>query len=150
MKRTNDDDKFAGMEVPQTGNLQHQQELKIPLLSYRKTSRIGLWLLILPLLFIFTVVLKYELGMLSPVLSLFERFFAYISANPILTYLIPLIFVGLPLAAMIINLLAFCHFSKGKDGKELLITVKLRPLNIALFLLSFAVLAYAFLPDALP
>jgi hypothetical protein len=150
MKQADDDNMFNGMGLPDPGNLEHQQELKIPLLSYKRSSRAGLWLLTLPLVFAFTVLLKYQLGMSSPVLNFIESFFAYVNGNRVLTYLIPIIFTGLPLLAMIINLLAICHFAALKEKKELLVTIKCRWLNIAIFLSSFAVLVYFLLPDNMP
>jgi len=51
---------------------------------------------------------------------------------------------------MVVNFLAICHFTSNKETRELHVTIKYRPLNIVVFLLSFAVLVYAFLPDALP
>jgi hypothetical protein len=150
MKQTNDESMLEGMNLPDPGNPQHRQELKIPLLSYTKSSRAGLWLLTLPLLFALTILLKYRFGVLSPILNSIEGFFAYLSGNRLLTYLIPVIFVGLPLVAMIINFMAICHFGSAKEKRELLVTIKYRPLNIAIFFFSFAVLIYFILPDALP
>jgi len=150
MKQADDDKMFNGMSLPDPGNLEHQQELKIPLLRYKRSSRVGLWLLTLPLVFAITVLLKYHLGISSPVLNFIESFFAYVNGNRVLTYLIPIIFTGLPLLAMIINLLAICHFAAMKREKELLVTIKCRWLNIAIFLSSFAVLVYFLLPDNMP
>jgi hypothetical protein len=150
MKQADDDNMFSGMSLHDPGKLEHQKELKIPLLSYKRSSRAGLWLLTLPLVFAFTVLLKYQLGISSPVLNIIESFFAYVNGNRVLTYLIPIIFTGLPLFAMIINLLAFCHFVAVKGEKELLVTIKCRWLNIAIFFFSFAVLVYFLLPDNMP
>jgi hypothetical protein len=150
MKSNNDDNLFKGMSLPDPGKLEHQQELKIPLLSFQRSSRAGLWLLTLPILFAVTVLLKYRLNFSSPVFDSIESFFKYIDSNPVLTYLIPVIFAGLPLLAMTINLLAFCHFASVKGRGELLITIKYRWFNIAVFFFSFAVLVYYILPDNMP
>jgi hypothetical protein len=141
---------LGGMSLPGTEEVTHQQELKIPLLSYRKSSKVGLWLLVLPLLFALTVLLKYELDIHSSFLDFIERVFHGIDNNGVLTYLIPIIFAGLPLFAMIINFLAFSHFAFEQGKKELLVTIKCRPLNFAVFLLSFAVLIFFLLPDTMP
>lgn len=150
MKQEDDDNMLDRMDLPHPENLGHKQELKIPLLSYKKSSRAGLWLLALPLAFAITVLLKYELGIPSAILNVIESSFKYVSGNSFLTYLIPAIFVGLPLLAMIMNLLAFCHFAQMEGRKGLIVTIKYRPLNIAVFLFSFAMLVYAFMPDSLP
>ncbi len=148
MKKDDVDKMLSGIDVPVIENVKHQQELKIPLLSFKKSSRAGLWLLVLPVIVAITTILKYELVVSSPLLDTITGFFKAIDRNAFLTYLIPVIFIGLPLLAMIVNLLAFCHFNQN-EKKELIITIKYRPLNLALFLFSFVVIVYFFLPDKL-
>lgn len=150
MDNDNIDQRLSRMEVPKPGPLHHQGQLKVPLLSYRRSSRLGLALLVLPLLFFATVFLRYELGLSLSIVDIVARAFASISDSPILHLLIPVIFIGIPLYAMVINLLSFCHFASDPVSKEMLVTVKYRPLNMIVFLISFVVLVYAFLPDALP
>src|SRR5215203_4003185 len=140
MKNEDVENMLNRMQGPQPENILKHPELKIPLLSYKKSSKAGLWLLIVPFLFAIVVILKSDWGIQSMYLNLVNDFVAAIDDNRILTYLIPLIFVGLPLAAMTINLLAICHFYKNSKAKELIVTIKYRPLNIAVFLISFAVL----------
>jgi hypothetical protein len=137
------------IKIPEPENIMQHQELKIPLLSYKKSSRAGLWLLLLPLIFAVTVILKKEFGVRAGYLDFVQKFFYAIDKNVVLTYLIPLIFVGLPLIAMILNMLAICHFQRNNKSKELIITIKYRPLSIAIFLISFAVLVFFLLPDKL-
>lgn len=149
MKKEEVDKMLNNMDLPDTGNIKHQQELKIPLLSYKKSSRAGLWLLVLPAIVAVTYTLKYELGIVSSFLDNIRGFFSAIDKNQFLTYLIPVIFVGLPLIAMTLNFLAVCHFTSIKEKKEFLITVKIRPLNIAVFLIAFAILVFFLMPDRL-
>jgi hypothetical protein len=149
MKHDDVDTLLSGINPPHPENIRHQPELKIPLLSYKTSSRAGLWLLVLPVVVAFTVVLKYDVGVISPSLDAIKHLFATVDRNPFLTYLIPLIVVGFPLVAMVMNLLAFCHFAHAKERREFIVTIKIRPLNITLFLLSFAILLYFFLPDRL-
>jgi hypothetical protein len=124
-------------------------DLKIPLLSYRKSSKAGLWLLLVPMTVAVAALLKSEFGLQSQYLDLVRKLFAFINDNVVLTYLIPIIFVGLPLAAMVINFLAICHFQNNTKTKELIITIKNRPVNIAITLVSLGLLIFFFLPDNL-
>lgn len=149
MKNEEVENMLSRIQTPDTEKIVQPPELKIPLLSYKKSSKAGLWLLLLPLIFAVTLFLKTQLGVQAGYLDLVRKFFAAIDDNPVLTYLIPLIFIGLPLTAMIINALAICHFQQNKNAKELLITIKYRPLNIAIFLFSFALLVFFLLPDKL-
>lgn len=149
MKNDDVENMLNSMQIPEPENIMQQPELKIPLLSYKKSSRAGLWLLLLPLTVAITVFLKTAYGVQSGYINLVRKLFAAIDNNVVLTYLIPLIFVGLPLIAMIINMLAFCHFKQNNKTKELIITVKYRALNIAIFLISMAILIFFLLPDNL-
>ena len=149
MKKEDDDTMLSGMELPDPRTLKHQQELKIPLLSFKRSSKAGLWLLVLPAIVALTVILKYELGISSAPLDIVGSIFSAIDKNQFLTFLIPLMFIGLPLLAMMINLLAFCHFALNRTTNDLLITVKFRPLNVLIFLFSFSILAFFLLPDKL-
>lgn len=149
MKNEDVENMLNRMQVPAPENVMQPRELKIPLLSYKKSSRAGLWLLLVPFTFAITVILKTELHLQPGYIDIFRKFFSAIDDNVVLTYLIPVIFMGLPLAAMIINALAICHFQKNHKAKELIVTIKYRPLNIAIFLLSFAVLVFFLLPDKL-
>lgn len=137
------------LRVPEPELLMDRRELKIPLLSYRKSSRAGLWLLAVPFTVALTIVLKLELGLQSGYLDYVRKFFAAVDDNAVFTYLIPIIFVGLPLVAMVVNLLAICHFQQNNKERELIITIKYRAVNIFLFLMSFALLVFFLLPDRL-
>lgn len=149
MKKEDIETKLSSMDLPQPGNIPHQKELKIPLLSYKRSSRVGLWLLVVPAIVAVTILLKYELGLSSPFLDILQSFFAAIDGNSFFTYLIPFIFIGLPLLVMIVNLLAFCHFTVVEERKELVVTIKYRPLNITIFLFSMLVIVFFLLPDKL-
>ena len=147
MKNEDVENMLNRMQIPEPGKAVQPRELKIPLVSYRKSSKAGLWLLLLPLTFAVTIVLKIELGIQSQLIESVRSFFAFIDNHVVLTYLIPLIFLGFPFVAMIMNLLAICHFQKSPETKELIITIKQRPLNIAIFLFSFALIIYFLQPD---
>lgn len=149
MQNEDFENKLKNIQVPQPENILQPADLKIPLMSYKKSSKAGLWLLLLPLTVAVVAILKTELGLQSAYLNLVQQFFAAMDNNAVLTYLIPVLFVGLPLLAMIINFLAICHFQQNKNARELIMTIKYRPLNIAIFLVSFAVLIFFLLPDKL-
>jgi len=149
MKNEDVENILSRMQVPEPENIMQHPELKIPLLSYKKSSKAGLWLLLLPLIVAVTIVLKTVFGVESNYINLVRKFFGAIDNNVVLTYLIPLIFVGLPLIAMIINLLAICHFQQNNKARELIITIKYRAFNIVIFLVSFAILVFFLLPDKL-
>lgn len=147
MKKEDVEMMLSGINPPKPEQIAHQQELKIPLLSYKRSSKAGLWLLILPVIAAITYILKHELAISSTFLNGIGNFIAAVDGNPILSFLIPVILIGLPFTAMIINLLACAHFALVRERKELLVTVKYRLANIGIFLVSFAILVFFLLPD---
>jgi hypothetical protein len=149
MKTKDVEDMLNSVPTPKPEEVMQSTELKIPFLSYKRSSKAGLWLLLLPFTVAAMILVKAELHVQSAYLDLVRKFFSAIDKNVVLTYLIPLVFLGLPVFAMIINLLAICHFQKNNKTKELIITIKYRPFNIIIFLLSFALVVFFLLPDKL-
>lgn len=149
MKDEDVENMLSGSDRPEPEKITHQGELKIPLLSYRRSSKAGLWLLILPAVVAITYILKRDLAIPSTFLNGIGNFLAAVDGHPVLSFLIPVVFIGLPCAAMIVNLLAFSHFALVRERKELLVTIKYRPINIGIFLFSFAILVFFLLPDRL-
>ena len=149
MKKEDVDNMLSSMELPNPEHIKHQQELKIPLLSFKKSSKAGLWLLVIPVIVTLTVVLRHDIGISATVPDIIASIIKAVEGNHFLTFFIPVIFIGFPLLAMIINLLAFCHFTHNKTEEELLITVKYRPVNILIFLVSLMILFFFLLPDRL-
>jgi hypothetical protein len=121
----------------------------MPLLSWRRSARAGWALLALPGVVALLSLLKHSLGMLSPVQDGAGRILAGIEGHPVLAYLVPVLFLGLPFVMPVIKLLAISHVARVQEKGELQVTVKLRPLNITLCLVSLAVLVVVLLPDAL-
>jgi len=149
MKKDDVGNMLSRMEPPNPENMKHQQEFKIPLLRFKRSSRTGLWLLVLPAIVALTVILKHEMGISGTALDTIGSIFNAVDRHQVFTFFIPVIFIGLPLLAMIINLLAFCHCAQNRTEGELLITVKYRPVNILVFLVSLMILVFFLLPDML-
>lgn len=143
------DDMLTNLSTPSPDAAAPQRELKIPLLSYRRSSRDGWRLLALPLVLVAAVLLKRS-GAPLPGLDALLGLYAAVEEHAVLTYLVPVIFLLLPLASMVITLLSFCHIARPAGTSELVITLKYRPAALLVFLFSLALLAYVLTPDALP
>lgn len=149
MKNDDVESMLSGINPPKPEQITHQEDLKIPLLRYKRSSKAGLWLLVLPLIVAVTSLLKHDLAVSWTIVKSIGSFIDAVDGNPVLTFLIPVIVIGLPCTAMVMNLFAFSHFALVKERKELLVTMKYRPVNIGIFLFSFAILVFFFMPDAL-
>ena len=65
MKNEDVENMLDRLQTPEPEKIMQHRELKMPLLSYKKSSRAGLWLLLLPLMFVISVFLKMILGVQS-------------------------------------------------------------------------------------
>jgi hypothetical protein len=132
--------KLDGMERPELTSKLHQKQLKLVLLSARRSSWIGFVLITLPSLFMFGVITKYGFRIDVPVFTALEETMAAVDRTAF-RFVSPLILVGAPLAALVMNLLAVMHFQIDRSRRELQITVKLKPLNLAIIGVCLFILA---------
>lgn len=58
--------------------------------------------------------------------------------------LAPAVLVGAPLVAIVLNLLAITHLELSKTRREAIVTLKLRPLNVAIVIIAAFVIAVVF------
>src|ERR1700693_6140905 len=137
--------KLQKMHKPQIESAIHQLQLKITLLNAKRSAGIGVILVIIPCLFLLAVLIKYFLHINLPSFSAVEEWMADKNHNVFIKMLIPLLFIGVPFIALIFNLLAILHFNFEKKVKELIITVKLKWINIILSLICLLILFCFFL-----
>ena len=137
--------KLQKMHKPQIESATHQVQLKITLLNAKRSARIGRILVIFPCLFLLAVLIKYFLHINLPFFSALEEWMADKNHNEVIKMLIPLILIGAPFIALIVNLLAILHFNFEKKVNELIITVKLKWMNIIVSLICLLILFCFFL-----
>ncbi|MDQ3845994.1 MAG: hypothetical protein M3342_18600 [Bacteroidota bacterium] len=133
------------MHKPQVESETHQLQLRITLLNAKRSARIGVILVIIPCLFLLAVLLKYFLHINMPSFSALEEWMADKDHNVFIKILIPLLLIGAPFIALIVNLLAILHFSFEKKVNELIITIKLKWINIIVSLICLLILFCFFL-----
>jgi hypothetical protein len=135
----NFENKMDNLKTPGTGNMKHQEILKMAMINAKKSSKIGLLFIIIPALLIVIGYIKFQILMRidfnASINSLIEQ------SNQIgyLKWIIPIVFVGLPILATILNLLSITHFYVEKTNKELIISIKYRLKNIIIILISFII-----------
>lgn len=115
-----------------------RRQVKLTIMNAKKSAFWGIWFLIVPLLFFVSIAIK-ELLHLDWGLStgLIEKM-AELDRNSATKWLTPVLFVLLPAACALANLLAIMHFSYDKLTRELLVAIKIKWLNIALAVISIA------------
>lgn len=137
--------KLQQMHKPQVESATHQLQLKITLLNAKRSAGIGLILIIIPCLFLLAVLLKYFLHINLPSFSALEEWMADKNHNVFMKVLIPVVLIGAPFIALIFNLLAILHFNFEKKINELIITVKLKWINIIVSMICLLILFCFFL-----
>jgi hypothetical protein len=143
----NEEELIKKLEACRPGDVSseaHRKQLKLTLVSARRSSRIGFFLVALPCLFMLGVILKYYLGLRMAAFSGIEEGMAQIDRT-LFRFVPPLILVGGPLIALALNLLAIMHFQLDGPRRELQMTVKLRIVNLLICAVCAAILGMIFL-----
>ena len=137
--------KMENLQVPDINPGDHPERVKMAVMNAERSAALGVWLIVVPCYFLFCVCMYYFFHLR---LSWFESMFnlmASLDKNPYLRFLSPLLLVILPIVCVVINALAITHVQFQKAGpehrrvKEFSITIKIRPWNILLMLLSLAI-----------
>jgi len=135
--------KLEGIKRPELSSATHQRQLRLVLVSAKRSSWIGILLVTLPCLFIFGVILKYGFRIGIPLFSALEEKMADIDRS-VFRFLPPLLLVGGPLIALALNLLAILHFHVDRVRRELQVTVKFKIINLLIIGVCLLILAMIF------
>ncbi len=132
----NFENKLENLETPKTDFVKHQEMFKIGLMNAKKSSRIGIIFILIPVLVILIIYLKYLLFIHIDFSTTFASLISMIDKAGIFKWILPLVFIGLPVIAIFINLLAITHFYINKANKELIISIQYRFKNFIVIVIS--------------
>jgi len=132
--------KLGSLKTPGTDNVKHQENLKIGLMNAQKSSKIGLVFIIVPALFILVAYIKLQFIMSVDFPATFQGILHKTDNASWLRWVVPAVFLVLPMLAAIINILAVSHFSIDKKSKEVNITVQYRLKNLIVLIISIAII----------
>ena len=133
------ENKMENLQTPKPDFVKHQEMFKIGLMNAKKSSRIGIIFILLPALFIVLVYLKYQFLIRIDFFTTFENIVSNADHVGYLKWIFPLVFIGFPVIAIFINLLAITHFYINKTNKELIISVQYRFKNLIIIFISSAI-----------
>jgi hypothetical protein len=139
------ENKMENLQTPKPDYVKHQEIFKIGLMNAKKSSRIGIIFILVPLVIILVVYIKYMFFIHIDYSTTFASFTSMIDKAGFFKWIIPLVFIGLPVTAIFINLMAISHFYINKPNKELIISIQYRLKNFVvlivsiLFLISFLI-----------
>ncbi|OGU83008.1 MAG: hypothetical protein A2W11_04120 [Ignavibacteria bacterium RBG_16_35_7] len=133
--------KMDNLKKPDFNSKEPNKKLKLAIINSKKSAAMGVWFLLVPCYFLFMIVMKYYFNVNLHVIDIFEDFIASLDKSPLTKFIAPLFFVGLPIAGIVINLLSVMFFEYDKEQKQINMSVKLKPLNILLVIMSLAVVS---------
>ena len=127
--------------VPVVESAAQKRILKLTLLNARRSATAGLMLLVLPFLFVFANIFKYELGIELGAITTFVEWVGSHDQTPVLNWIVRFLLLGGPAIAILVNLMAITHIYHNREQKELVVTLKIRWVNLSILIVCFAVLA---------
>jgi hypothetical protein len=126
---------------PVPANPPNQKILKMSLLTARRSSRIGIWLVASPGIVLLLFFIQNLLHLRPGLTQWLSHSMPSLSA-PFRAVLIFIFLVGFPLVAVTLNLLSLCHFQYDRIKQEFHITFKMRWWNIVLTIVGGALASF--------
>ena len=123
--------KLERLSKPQLPQLQHQWQLKLSILSAKKSARASLWLLLIPFLIFIGRLLQDLFNIPMPPGSWFE---ALPSSLRITIFII--IVIVIPLTAVILNLLSITWLQYDREQEVLNISIRMRMINLIIIIVA--------------
>jgi hypothetical protein len=129
---------LSDLRVPDVTPESHKRQLKLTLFDARKSAALAVWLVAAPCFFLIVVFMKHYFMIDLHIFTIIEEFIA--SIDKTIPMLSPLLLVGFPLVAVLINALAILHVAFDRERRELIATVRVRWLNLAFILLGLTLI----------
>ena len=137
--------KMENLQKPGAAAVQPPIDLKLAIVSASRSAAIGVWFVVVPCFFIACVVMKYLFHINLGLLDVFEETISALDRSPSSWWIQPVLLMGLPLVSIILNLLSITHFQWQPGSKALVITLKLRWMNLLILFLSLGIVMIFFL-----
>ena len=141
----NFENKMENLNTPNADFVKHQEILKIGMMNARKSARIGIIFILIPMLLVVLAYMKIKLLIHWDFFNNLHLFVSKQNQISFLSWISHIIILGLPILAIIINLLAISHFYIDKKNKELLITIRYRLNNLIVLIISTVLIVIVFI-----
>jgi hypothetical protein len=137
--------KIETLKKPEVNPQASQKQIKLAIMNAKRSAAWGTWLLLIPVFFFACVTIKEFLGWDWKFAGNFLNWMADLDKTTGFPVISIILFIVLPAIGAIVNLLAIMHFVYDKLTKELIISIKLKWLNIILAVISILVIAVVLL-----
>jgi hypothetical protein len=132
--------KLGNLKTPGAEFVKHQGKLKVGLMNARRSSRIGLVFILVPALFLLIAYIKLQFILSIDFQATFQEIIHKTDHASWLRWVVPVVFLVLPLLSVIINLLAVSHFFVDKQSKEIIITFQYRLKNLIVLIVGLVII----------
>jgi hypothetical protein len=135
---------MENLSIPDVDPSLHQQKVKMTIMNAERSAALGVWLIVLPAYFLICALMSAFFHNKAIDSWLFGMIFS--GFNKGTAILLDILFFGLPIVCIIINLLAIVHVRvvhispTQRKYKEFSITIKLKFWNVLLILISTTLL----------
>jgi hypothetical protein len=139
---------MENLKVPIIDPQQHPARVKMAIMNSARSAAIGVWFIVIPCCFLLCVCIYYFFyqGAHSNWFASMYATIARLGNIPYIDFLAPVLLFVLPIGATAINALAIIHVgyenhtANENKVKELIITIKLKRLNILLIIISLLII----------
>lgn len=116
------------------------EKLRATILNTRTSARVGIALIILPAILLFTMIIKEELGINFGITNSIADLISTMDQSPYTHWMSPVLFGIFPLVAVIILMLSLIYISYDGEKKQLHFILKLRWKSIILLVICGGIL----------
>jgi uncharacterized membrane protein len=127
--------KLENISTPQVPSLHHKENLKLTILSTKKSSKVSFILLALPAIILLEAVCESVFHVLLPPWGWLVKYGSLMPLWLRMTIYITVLIIA-PLTAAFLNILAVTWFKYDKEQKVLHISIKLKTLNIIIIVIT--------------
>ena len=143
--KNNFKNEMENLSTPNTDFVKHQEILKIGMMNARKSAKIGIVFILIPIVLFVLAYIKIKLLIHWDFFTNIEQFVSKQDQTSYLSWVTHIILIGLPILAIIINLLAITHFYISKQNKELIISIRYRLKNLIVLIIGIMMLIIIFI-----
>lgn len=133
--------KMETLQKPEIDDLPQMRDFKLVLLNSKKSATLGIWLVAVPLFFLFCVCMKYAFHINLHFFDVVEDTVASMDKSSGIPFLSAILLAGLPILGFAVNALSLIHvqFEKQVSEKKLLISIRIQWANIIIMTISFII-----------
>jgi lantibiotic transport system permease protein len=137
---------MENLNVPDINPAEHQNSVKMAIMNAERSAALGVWLVVVPCYFLLCVLMYYYFHIHVGWFGAMFTLMASLEKTPYIDFIGPIVLFVLPIICIVINVLAILHVQVKTVGpvqskvREFSFTIRVKPLNILLILISLAVI----------